>query len=100
MKQLILILAIVLSIVSCTPKAPKELSKQPVLVEATLRVEGMTCTNCEKSVATGVNTLAGIDSISANHVDSTAFVRFDSNKTNLDEIKKAIEGRGYVVAAK
>jgi copper chaperone CopZ len=100
MKQIILVLTIVLSIVSCAPKqAPKEKEVPAVMVETTLRVEGMTCTECEQSVAKGVNELAGIDSISANHLDSTAFVRFDSNKTNLDEIKKAIEGRGYEVVA-
>jgi copper chaperone CopZ len=100
MKQIIFILAIALSIVSCTPKqAPKDKEVPAVMVEATLQVNGMTCTECEQSVATGVNTLAGIDSISANHLDSTAFVRFDSNKTNLHEIKKAIEGRGYEVVA-
>lgn len=101
MKQIILILTIALSIVSCAPKqTPKDKEVPAVMVETRLRVEGMTCSECEQSVATGVNALAGIDSISANHLDSTAFVRFDSNKTNLDEIKKAIEGRGYEVAAK
>jgi len=101
MKQAILIIALALSIVSCTSKqAPKEKVVQPVMVETKLRIEGMSCTNCEQSVAKGVNELAGIDSISANHLDSTAFVRFDSNTTNLAEISKAIEGRGYHVASK
>jgi copper chaperone CopZ len=69
------------------------------MVETNLRVEGMTCTGCELTVATGVKELAGIDSISANHLDSTAFVRFDSNKTSLNEISKAITDRGYQVVA-
>jgi copper chaperone CopZ len=100
MKRIILILVIALSIGSCNSKqAPKDKEVPVVLVEANLRVEGMSCTECEQSIAKGVNALSGIDSISANHVDSTAFVRFDSKKTNLDEIKKAIEGRGYVVVA-
>jgi len=60
----------------------------------------MHCDDCEASIAKGVNELAGIDSISANHEDSTAFVRFDSNKTSLKDISKAIEGRGFVVAPK
>ncbi|OFX53936.1 MAG: hypothetical protein A2066_03785 [Bacteroidetes bacterium GWB2_41_8] len=67
------------------------------MVEMNLKVEGMTCDHCEASIATGVNLLAGIDSISANHEDSTAFVRFDSNKTNLKEISEAIAQRGFVV---
>lgn len=101
MKQIILILTLALSFAACTSKqAPKEKAVEPVMVETKLRVEGMTCTDCEKSIAKGVNELAGIDSISANHLDSTAFVRFDSNRTNLAEISKAIEGRGYHVASR
>jgi len=100
MKQIISIVILAISMVACAPKqAPKEKEVPAVMVENKLRVEGMSCTDCEQSIAKGVNELAGIDSISANHLDSTAFVRFDSNKTNLDAIKKAIEGRGYVVAA-
>lgn len=70
------------------------------MVEAKLQVNGMHCDDCEASIAKGVNTIAGIDSISANHEDSTAFVRFDSNQTNLKDISKAIEDRGFIVAAK
>lgn len=85
-------------IVACTPKqAPKE-NKAPVLVELNLNVEGMTCDGCEASIATGVSALAGIDSISANHEDSTAFVRFDTNRTDLPKITAAIEARGFHVA--
>lgn len=83
---------------SSTPKTAEK-TASPVIVEANLRVEGMHCDDCEASIAKGVNQLAGIDSISANHEDSTAFVRFDSNKTNLTEISKAIEERGFHVAS-
>lgn len=99
MKQIILIAILAISMVACAPKqAPKE-KGAPVLVEANLKVEGMTCDECEASIAKGVNELAGIDSISANHLDSTAFVRFDSSKTDLAKISEAIEGRGYHVVA-
>lgn len=98
MKNLYLLLILTAVAVACAPKqAPKE-SAAPVWVENTLKVEGMHCDNCEASIAKGVTELAGIDSISANHEDSTAYVRFDSNKTSLDQISKAIESRGFVVA--
>lgn len=99
MKQIILIAILALSIVSCTPKQTPKETVQPILVESNLKVNGMHCDDCEASIAKGVNELAGIDSISANHEDSTAYVRFDSNKTNLDDINKAIEGRGFEVVA-
>ena len=99
MKQLIWIVFLVLNVTACTPKqAPKE-KAVPVMVEAKLSVEGMHCDDCEASIAKGVNALAGIDSISANHEDSTAFVRFDSNKTSMKDISKAIEDRGFHVAS-
>ena len=101
MKQAIFIVLVVLAFGACnSPQKTAEKAQAPVMVETRLRVEGMTCDECEASIAKGVNELAGIDSISANHEDSTAFVRFDSNKTNLKAISKAIEGRGYVVASK
>lgn len=98
MKQLILIVCLATGIAACTPKqAPKEKAAL-VLVEMTLKVEGMSCDNCEASIATGVNALAGIDSISANHKDSTTFVRFNASETDPAKITAAIEGRGYHVA--
>jgi copper chaperone len=101
MKQALFIFLAVLAFSACnSPQKTAEKAQAPVMVEAKLKVEGMTCSGCEASIAKGVNELAGIDSISANHLDSTAFVRFDSNKTNLKDISKAIEGRGYVVASK
>lgn len=100
MKHFFLIAALALSISACNSKqAPKE-KAAPVMVEANLKVEGMTCDNCEASIATGVNAIAGIDSISANHEDSTAFVRYNASETDLSKITAAIEGRGFVVAAK
>ncbi len=100
MKQFILISALALSMVACAPKQTPKETVVPVLVEMNLKVNGMTCDECEASIAKGVNQLAGIDSISANHEDSTAFVRFDSTKTNLKDISKAIEDRGFMVASK
>jgi copper chaperone CopZ len=99
MKNFIIALALGIGIAACTPKQPadKKENAQPVFVEANLKIEGMTCDHCEASIQKGVAALAGIDSISANHEDSTGFVRFDSTKTNLKEISEAIVQRGYKV---
>lgn len=99
MKKLISGFILLVSLAGCSPKQAPKTDAKPVLVEAKLRVEGMHCTDCENSIAKGVHELAGIDSIQANHLDSTAFVRFDSNKTNVAEISKAIEERGFHVVA-
>ncbi|MDP2336171.1 MAG: cation transporter [Bacteroidota bacterium] len=101
MKKYLLIALVSLAIGACnSPQKSADKSKAPVvMVEANLKIEGMTCTGCEQSVAKGVNQLAGIDSISANHLDSTAFVRFDASQTDLTKITEAIEKRGYQVVA-
>ncbi|HZL10660.1 MAG TPA: heavy-metal-associated domain-containing protein [Prolixibacteraceae bacterium] len=102
MKKTLFILLISFAFAACNAPQKKtaEVSTAPAeMVEVNLKIEGMTCTECEQSVAKGVNELAGIDSISANHMDSTAFVRFDASKTDLAKITKAIEDRGYEVAS-
>jgi copper chaperone CopZ len=99
MKQILFIAFIGIVLSACSPKQhTTDKEKAPAaLVEMNLKIGGMTCTECEQSIAKGVKQLPGIDSISANHLDSTAFVRFDSTKTNLKEISAAIAKRGYEV---
>ena len=99
MKNIYLLIILMAVASACAPKQAPKTEAAPVWVENTLKVEGMTCDHCEASIAKGVTEIAGVDSISANHEDSTAYVRFDSNKTTLKDISKAIEGRGFVVAA-
>jgi len=102
MKQILFIAFISIVLSACAPKqhtADKE--KTPaVMVEMNLKIEGMTCDECEASIAKGVNAIAGIDSISANHEDSTAFVRYNASETDLTKITAAIEERGFEVASK
>jgi copper chaperone CopZ len=100
MKHLLLLMVLALSMAACTPKQAPKAAATAAIVEVKLNVHGMYCTDCELSIVKGVKTLAGIDSISANYKDSTAFVRFDSSKTNLKDISKAIEDRGFLVASK
>ncbi len=100
MKHVLLLMVLALSMAACTPKQAPKAAATAAMVEVKLNVHGMHCTDCELSIAKGVKTLAGIDSISANYKDSTAFVRFDSNKTSLKDISKAIEDRGFLVASK
>lgn len=99
MKRVLYIAFISIALFACSPKqhsGGKE-NTPAAMVEVNLKIEGMTCDDCEASIKKGVTELAGIDSISANYEDSTAFVRFDSSKTNLKEISEAIAKRGYEV---
>jgi len=67
-------------------------------VEVTYHVEGMTCDHCEQSIQKGVSELPGVQSVEANHEDSTTVVIYDPSKTDSTAIVEAIEKRGYTVA--
>ena len=94
----LLILLLSIFAFSCTQKKAKTTSSQPVAeIDLVYHVEGMTCDDCEMSIQKGVNELEGIESIEANHEDSTAHVIFDPSKTDSEQIIAAIEKRGYHV---
>jgi len=95
-------LFIVLAFVSCNSGNKKttaeEISTVPAeIVETTINVSGMHCDMCVASIEKGVNELNGIEFVKASLTDSTAFVKFDASKTDLNLIEKAIEKRGYSI---
>jgi len=65
------------------------------LTEATIPVEGMTCTSCNVAVETAVKKLAGIHSIEADFKGKSAVVIYDEQKVSLIEITAAINKLGY-----
>ena len=61
----------------------------------TLAIEGMTCSGCENTVSEAVTKIAGVATIKASHLDSTAVVSFDSTLTTVSAIGAAITDAGY-----
>ena len=61
----------------------------------TLAVEGMTCTGCENTISEAVTKVAGVSTVKASHLDSTAVVSFDSTQTSISAIGDAITQAGY-----
>jgi copper chaperone CopZ len=101
MKKIILIPILALAISACGPKnTTKEtiVENEPVFMEMNLKIDGMTCDHCEASIQNSIMVLSGIDSISANYEDSTAFIRYEPGKIKLDTIIAIIKTRGYSVA--
>ncbi len=101
MQKLLIILGIVFFI-SCqsgnkNQAADDTVPSALVLMEDTLNIGGMHCDMCVTSIEKGINELEGIQFVQANLNDSVAIVKFDKSKTNLTEIEKAIEKRGYRV---
>ena len=99
MKKL-LYLFIILAFASCQPGNKEQATEEVAtaeLVETTINVGGMHCDMCVSSIEKGVNELEGVSFVKASLEDSTTVVKYDVAKTDLAQIEKAIEKRGYSI---
>lgn len=84
---------------------PKSVAQPILAVEKTdvqkveFTVRGMTCTGCEHHVKSEVEKLPGILEAIVSYEKGVAIVKFDSTKTSIEVIKKAINSTGYEVTA-
>ena len=83
----------VLSIPNKSTKAIAELRK------ALLTVPGMGSNHCAGLVKTSIERLEGISNIETNIASHLVTVSFNSSKTSLSSIQKAVENAGYDVAS-
>ena len=60
-----------------------------------LKVEGMDCEGCVKSVTRMLSGVAGVEKVDVSLEEGRARVTFDSAKSNLAEFRKAVERAGY-----
>ena len=99
MKNLLtLLLAIAFFACSSGEKKTEEKSAAPAeIVEASLSIGGMTCEHCVMSVTKGINGVEGVESVAVTLEDSTAIVKYDASLVAVDDLKKAIEKRGYTL---
>jgi len=66
----------------------------------TFDVKGMTCSACSAHVEKSVRALAGINSVSVSLLTNSMEVDFDSEKTSVAEICKAVASGGYSASPK
>lgn len=59
------------------------------------RARGMHCQSCEKLIARAVKDFDGVKDIKVDYATETGEISFDPNKTNIEDIFKAIEEKGY-----
>ncbi|HLS60424.1 MAG TPA: copper chaperone CopZ [Virgibacillus sp.] len=64
-------------------------------MEKTVKVQGMSCGNCVKSIEESVGELTGVSSVKAKLESSEVTVGFDNDKTTLNQIIEVIEDQGY-----
>ena len=62
----------------------------------TMKIEGMMCCHCEKTVKTALEALDGVYSADVSHEAGTAVVRLSENVAD-DVLKKAVEDKDYKV---
>lgn len=100
MKKL-LILLIAVGFVACnsaTQKTEEKATAAPAgLVQASVSIGGMTCEHCVMSVTKGLNEVEGIAEVLVTLDDSTAVIKYDAAVVDMDDIKAAVEKRGYTV---
>ena len=64
----------------------------------TLPVEGMTCASCVARVEKTLKKIDGVEIANVNLATEAVALSFDSSRTSLDILAKAVEGAGYKLA--
>ena len=67
--------------------------------KATIKVTGMTCGGCVKSIENALDTYAGISRTSADLDAGTVSVEFDGKQIQRSAIERAITDAGFDVPA-
>lgn len=64
-----------------------------------LKVAGMTCGGCVRSVTNVLQPIAGVTNVQVTLQPGEARVTFDPTKTSVDVLRDAIEGAGFDVVS-
>lgn len=65
-----------------------------------LRIEGMTCSGCEKRIESSLSNIEGVESVKASTARSEAEIAYDPVLTDPSRFRKKIEELGYTIANK
>ncbi len=69
------------------------------MTSAILKVEGMSCGGCERSVEFALSSLPGVSHVTADREAKTVAIAFDPSATGESELRTAVEEIGYRVVA-
>ena len=70
-------------------------SAGPVIRNVMIRVEGMTCNSCVRSIEGRISTQPGVGSIKVSLEDNLARIKFDAKVTNPEALRDAIDDMGF-----
>ncbi|MGA2547995.1 MAG: sulfite exporter TauE/SafE family protein [Rectinemataceae bacterium] len=68
--------------------------------QATLFVEGMTCSACEARIGSALRKIEGVTDATASLRGGRVWVEYDEDRVGIDALRAAIEKAGYVVKEK
>lgn len=79
----------------------KVVKSENTQLESTYKIDitGMTCARCEQHVKLEIGKLPGITALEVSYDNGNAVVTFDGSKTNIDEVKAAVDKTGYKVVS-
>ncbi len=77
------------------PASKQETRSQDSIETVTVKVEGMSCTACEVPIRDALANTPGVRSADVSYKRGDARVKYDPSKTNVDQIKRAIDSTGY-----
>jgi copper chaperone len=63
-----------------------------------LKIEGMRCEGCVKSVTRVLSALPGVKSVEVSLEAKRASVRYDPSRAGADAMRRAVEGAGFKAA--
>ena len=63
--------------------------------EINLKIEGMHCAGCSTRLERILNNLEGVEEAKVSLEEKQATIKFDETKTNIKNIKEAIEDAGF-----
>ncbi|ABO34737.1 heavy metal translocating P-type ATPase [Methanococcus maripaludis C5] len=66
-------------------------------MEVKLKISGMTCAVCVKTIEKSVSKMDGVESITVNLLDESAVINFDEKIVSIEDIGIKIESLGYEV---
>jgi copper chaperone len=70
-----------------------------MMTEKTLKVPDMSCAHCKAAVEGELNKITGVMYSKADVEKGAVEVSFDDGKVSIEDLKRAIEGAGYTLAA-
>jgi copper chaperone len=62
---------------------------------AVLKVSGMTCGGCVRSVTNVLRSVAGVDAAEVSLERGEALITYDPSRASLAKLKEAVENAGY-----